>query len=345
MNQNSLNFRNNSLNLIRLLAALQVFYIHAVNHLELSSPNIINKILSLFMGVPIFFFLSGFLIWRSIDNSRNIKQYFFKRILRLYPELWCGVAVSLISIFVLYNQVQIKDIVLFAFTQSTFMQFWTPDSLRGFGCGTPNGSLWTIGVTVQFYIVAWFLKKLINKFHSLKLWIVLMVGFVLIGSLSPYLQSLLPEIIYKLYNQTFLIYFWMFLTGAFISEYFEQIVPFLKRFWWVFGILFYVTLLIDVDIIAASYPLFRSIFSCICCLGFAYAFPKLQIKHDLSYGIYIYHMIIINIVLHLGYRSDWWLLVLTLALTLLLAGVSYFTIGLFGKKKKKQADQLVEENL
>ena len=60
-------------------------------------------------------------------------------------------------------------------------QFWTPEALRGFGCGTPNGSLWTISVIVQFYIVAWFLKKLTRKKSGLALWIGMLICSLAIG--------------------------------------------------------------------------------------------------------------------------------------------------------------------
>lgn len=37
--------------------------------------------------------------------------------------------------------------------QITLFQYYTPDCLRDFGVGTPNGSLWTIPVEFEFYIL------------------------------------------------------------------------------------------------------------------------------------------------------------------------------------------------
>ena len=37
--------------------------------------------------------------------------------------------------------------------QLTLFQFFTPDALRDFGYGCPNGSLWTIPVEIEFYIL------------------------------------------------------------------------------------------------------------------------------------------------------------------------------------------------
>ena len=336
VNQTNLNYYQNNLNLIRLLAALQVLYGHLSVHLQLKSLSFIKNFLSLFYGVPVFFFMSGYLIWRSIDRTKNIKEYFLKRVLRLYPELWCGVIISIISIFILYDNVILKDIILFTITQGTFMQFWTPDSLRGFGCGTPNGSLWTICVILQFYIVAWFIKKIVNKYKSDMFNISFLIISVFISLLVPLTKSFLPLIAYKLFQQTLIPYLWLFLLGVFACEYFDLIVPVLKKFWYIPAILFYCFSNVDIH---ASYPIIKSILSCCFCLGAAYTFtsPKfIKIKYDISYGIYIYHMIIVNISLELGFKGNWFVGATVILITLIMATASSFTVGKFGKKKRQK---------
>src|SRR5512143_1999532 len=56
----------NNFDLIRLLAALQVAFHHLIQQLKIEPSGIIFssifKITSLFPGVPVFFFVSGFLI-------------------------------------------------------------------------------------------------------------------------------------------------------------------------------------------------------------------------------------------------------------------------------------------
>ena len=63
--------QNNSLSLFKLIAALQVMFGHIIEHLEIGVPQWISQIFGIFQGVPIFFTLSGFLIWFSIDRSEN----------------------------------------------------------------------------------------------------------------------------------------------------------------------------------------------------------------------------------------------------------------------------------
>lgn len=154
--------RDNSLSLIRLLAALQVMVGHLTHHFNLSLPTPLDNLIGFYNGVPIFFMMSGFLIWFSIERSDSAKHFYSKRFCRIYPELWVAVAVELAILLLLYNGIEWKSFFLFAVGQSTIFQFWTPDSLRGYGLGAPNGSLWTICVIVQFYLIAWPFYKLMK---------------------------------------------------------------------------------------------------------------------------------------------------------------------------------------
>ena len=82
--------KTNSLNLIRILAALQVFLGHTAVHLNFEPLQLLTKPLAIIQGVPVFFLISGFLIWNSLNRDNSLKSFTQKRILRLYPELWGG---------------------------------------------------------------------------------------------------------------------------------------------------------------------------------------------------------------------------------------------------------------
>ena len=158
------NFKNNSLNTFRLLAALEVLYGHTITHLDLAGVPVFGPFIRFFSGVPIFFTLSGFLIWQSIGRSKTYGDYAKKRFWRIYPELWVAVAVEIIVLLVLYRQpINWLQLGMFTFGQATIFQFWTPDFLRGYGCGTPNGALWTIAVLIQFYFCAYYIYRWLHN--------------------------------------------------------------------------------------------------------------------------------------------------------------------------------------
>lgn len=73
----------------------------------------------------------------------------------------------------------------------------------------------------------------------------------------------------------------------------------------------------------------------LCLIGASYVFPNLNIKTDISYGVYIYHMTIVNALIAMGYTKKSVLLVVVLVSTCVFAWISTKTIGKFSKKMKK----------
>ncbi|MGC4014667.1 MAG: acyltransferase [Luteolibacter sp.] len=150
--------RENNFDLLRLVAALQIMLTHYVNHTHFSVPWLnIRGVIKSFSGIAMLFTISGFLIFASFDNSRNIKEYARNRFLRIYPALWTIISFMLIILVVLgyinSSNVFSSNFIFWIITQASFLQFYTPGMLRGFGVGTPNGSFWTIPVEMSFYIL------------------------------------------------------------------------------------------------------------------------------------------------------------------------------------------------
>lgn len=325
--------QNNCLNLFRLIAAIQVAYGHIIIHMMCTPPNFVSNILGYFQGVPIFFILSGFLIWDSIDRSKSYNQYLKKRFWRIYPELWIAVLIEIIAILYLYNVTNVKQLLLFIFTQATFFQFWTPDFLRGYGCGTPNGSLWTIGVIIQFYIIIWFIRKILHN-RGKSIWVISFIIAIILGMIPVIFSGRISNILIKLYQQSIFNYSYLFLIGSFIAEYRDKIIGYIIKFWWLFTLVAVALYITNIDIPYLQYAILKNTFSVIGIIGFAYSFPKLNIKTDISYGLYIYHMTIVNVMITLGFIGEIKYILIALLLSVLFAYISTKTIGLMSYKKK-----------
>lgn len=93
----------NCLNLIRLAAAFQVVFGHMVEHLGLPINETGLRLVYFLRGVPIFFVISGFLIWSSVERSISYGQYIKKRFLRIYPELWVAVLIEITVLILFYR--------------------------------------------------------------------------------------------------------------------------------------------------------------------------------------------------------------------------------------------------
>lgn len=220
-----------------------------------------------------------------------------------------------------------KDLLLFAFCQGTFFQFWTPDSLRGYGVGTPNGALWTIGVMIQFYIIVWPFYKFM-KSRKFLIWI---IGFAVSVGISSALSLIVHEIIssdivVKLYSQTFIEYFWLFYIGMFVAEFKDKLLPIFEKFWFIFLIVAFVLFWTGLDFFSGYY-LGWSLFLTIGLIGFAYRFPQLNISPDISYGLFLYHMTVLNIFVYFGWKGRWIYTVSSTVIVIILAGLSTMMVG------------------
>ncbi len=326
--------RGNALSFIRIIAAVRVIIGHLIPHMELSCPQWLSAAIGYFSGVSVFFIISGFVIWFSVGRSDSYGHYLKKRFFRIYPELWIGVAIEIISILIFYKGWEIKSLLAFTFTQGTFLQFWTPDSLRGYGCGTPNGTLWTICAMIQFYLVAWFMHKIMHK-KKMPLWI---GGFFFLVAVSIFGNFLTEktgiDILVKLFGQTIFRYLWLFYIGCFVAEFKEKLIGALSKFWYVFLLLGLIPFFTNFDIFA-GYNVLRAILLGLGVIGFAYRFPKLEIKTDISYGLFIYHMIVANVFISLGFTGKWVYAGAVFAISCIFAYVSTVTLGKWVQKKIK----------
>lgn len=243
-----------------------------------------------------------------------------------------GVLLSAITILVLYSEhIKWNQFIAWIGTQAIVLQFWIPDCLRGYGCGTPNGSLWTIGVMVQCYVVIWLLHRFLHG-KEINRWILVLARGIVCNILTPYAGSVMPEIISKLLSQTFVPYIGIFLLGALISEKFENWKSVLTKHWWIFFMILAFVTFTDLDI--AIYGTIKVLTLAPAVIGFAYRYPALNVKYDISYGLYIYHMVMINALIECGYTGNLLYTFIAFVISIILDVISYFTMGEIYRKQK-----------
>ena len=304
--------RINNFDIIRLVAALQVVYRHSQHHFELGDwyEKIGTYFLNYFPGVPIFFTISGFLIFWSFDrNSDNLKKYFRNRFLRLFPALWFCL---LLTVFLLLldapsisSITSSKSFWLWLAGQISVLQFWTPENLRFWGVGTPNGSLWTIIIEIQFYLLVPFIYFIINKKFQ-NLFVILM--FVLSLTANIYFGSFDEEnIIYKVGAVSILPYLYNFLFGVLAYVYWQKISKIVEGkslFWFSLYVVYIIIFGNILGINLNSYYLYSplqflsNVILCFVVLSAAFSYNSFSNRvlnhNDISYGVYIFHMPVIN---------------------------------------------------
>ncbi|WP_156189003.1 acyltransferase family protein [Acinetobacter indicus] len=332
--------RINNFDLIRFFAALQVVYGHSLTHLKIENyfVHLFYGFLKYFPGVPIFFTVSGFLIFWAYDRNPNIKKYALNRVLRLYPALYVCLFITIVLLVCnsTTNLLSHQNFYAWLIAQLTIFQFYTPEILRFWGVGTPNGSLWTIAVEVQYYILVPVIFLIMRK---MKNWVVLLT-LVTASILANFSLNLMPEnIIQKLAFVSIVPYLFNFLIGSIFYIFWNKLGKLVQNNFIKWALAYAVFVLIfDVvfEFNLTSYhitnifqPISMVILSCLV-LSFAFSINTLSerfLKHnDISYGIYIYHMLVVNTLVTLGYIRDVKYLIFTFAITVILGYISWIFI-------------------
>lgn len=164
---------NNSLDLLRLLAATMVLYSHQYALLGLTEPSFLGWNTFGGAGVTIFFFLSGYLVWTSWERDPNVLRFFIRRSLRIFPGLW---AVCLLSVFVLGPWLSVMSVRKYFESDLTWRYLENallittytlpgvfPDNAMPF---VVNGSLWTLPVEFFCYITVAVLGVCMSAWRS-----------------------------------------------------------------------------------------------------------------------------------------------------------------------------------
>ncbi len=149
----------------------------------------IGGVRSGFLGVDIFFVISGFLMAILYNPTLKI-EFFTRRSKRLLPTYFMVIVLTLIvSIFITipneYDQVSIQSIYATFFSSN--IGFWMQNSYFSKEDFNPLLHLWSLGVEIQFYLIVpllyWIFKK--SKFYlPLILFLSLVACFVIVG-ISP----------------------------------------------------------------------------------------------------------------------------------------------------------------
>ncbi|UYI73043.1 MAG: acyltransferase [Bacteroides xylanisolvens] len=327
----TINPTDNCFNFIRLYACINVLLYHIGWFMAVKVP-VLSSLVNPINGVPVFFLISGFLIWLSIGRTKDFKSFCIKRVLRLYPELWFSIIIEVVCLLLFYEGIDIDDYLQMIILQSTVFPNHTPAAFDSYGIGSLNISLWTIPIIIQFYISIWFLYKWLDK-KTIREWIIVMLLSIVCGVIIELkLLNFLPAIVNKVIGLSILSYLWMFLFGSFVAKFFSVIMPFLVNYWYVSLIALAINELYPFSVVIVPYTLIGSVLLACSIFGIAYRFKKIKIKHDVSYAIYLYHMLFVNVAIQIGYRGNVMAVVIIIALSFIFAYFSTMAVDKFYKK-------------
>jgi peptidoglycan/LPS O-acetylase OafA/YrhL len=165
------NFRFTNFDVIRLVAAASVIFSHAFLISDGTDRNepvlrLTGNILGIY-GVFVFLIISGFLVTNSLRNSVSLRDFAWKRFLRVFPALGVCALVSAFLISPFFSEIGareylsslygpkyiIKVMSLYDVTEIPTVRLYEQDLHRL--CYIINGSLWTIASEIYCYLILW----------------------------------------------------------------------------------------------------------------------------------------------------------------------------------------------
>lgn len=309
MDKQKFDVKQNSFDIFKYWAAFSVMFLHYTYYAFMRAEQAwgtmdkLRKVSEFFPGIVVLFAISGFLISDSMERSKSKTQFLKKRVFRLYPELWFCTIVNMVVIVVIASESLDRSILVWLGTQ-IFGIANTPSCLKEFATGSVNGALWTIFVEVQLYLIICFGYHVLKKL-KLYQWGMLLVLAVAANLLCGYVSVEYGGILAKLIERTFIPYAVWFLIGVFCYRFKDKIIkylrylaiPMLVLYWWIRPLAieqpgYYVGITV-------------SILCPFITIGLAYLLPAIRIKTDLTYGMFLYHWIVLNIIVHFELLSKW----------------------------------------
>jgi peptidoglycan/LPS O-acetylase OafA/YrhL len=311
--------RHNNLDLLRLLFASQVVVMHSGEHLTMRVPPWVSA----FPGVPAFFFVSGLLIYASYKSSPS--SYWANRFLRLFPGLFAVTAGGVVVVLIAKGAGDLLAspgiYATWFVAQVTLGQAFNPAHFRNVGVGVVNGALWTITVEILFYLIVPVLVRLERRIPHVT---------IAAGAASFAFYAVGPGLLSGqiLHGKQLIDYFfltpvywgWVFVLGIETNRHWTRLARYLPWLW-------ATAVPLAALHLTGSGPLFNGtgqqvgLAFMLCYAAFilflGFATPYVPMRVDVSYGVYIWHMPIINLLLVLGIGSAPIAIMLVAAMALL----------------------------
>lgn len=174
-------------------------------------------------------------------------------------------------------------------------------------------------------------------------WGLLLTIFAAINVICDYIVKVPQSPIDKILQRTFIPYFIWFLIGVFVYHKRNKLVPWLKKLFVPLCVAYALFAVFNVKAPGYYRSIIAGVLVPLMSIGFAYLLPKIRIKCDLTYGIFLYHWIVLNVIVHfdLMNKLHWFsCLAVFVVATLMLSWLSWRFIG---KPSGKLTKKLVEK--
>ncbi len=315
----------NNFDIVRFSLAFIVMLVHSAEVTRNVDIRFLDHFLNSDFAVKGFFAISGFLIAKSYLRSKSLTSYFIKRAQRILPAyifviVLCFVIGMCLTTLPLMDFLKNKETIKYLVANFSFLNF-IQASLPGVFTNNPNqpmdGSLWTIKAELTLYVLLPLVVPMMKK-NPLKVWGAI---FVISCAWFFYFTSVYTGPKADTLAKQFVALSSYFFFGSLLAVY-QPAFDRLKEITIVSLVVFLLFKSTDYAFIVEPVA-----FSSVVILFCTNLCKEIKISQygDLSYGMYLYHWPIIQVLQHFGvFDANAFLgLGLTIVITLALAYTSW----------------------
>lgn len=291
---------DNNFDFLRVFFALNIFAGHIITLIPEVSDYYFKFFPFVRYSVNSFFVISGFLITKSYYNSDNLKTFFIKRVKRIFPAYFVVIILSVLLLSFV-SELSLREYftnfqTLRYFLANSIFQNYLGPCLPGVFeenvlCAV-NGALWTIKIEEGFYFSLPIIIFLMSYFKKNKLFYFLLIYLLSIVFITFFKYHNMDRIARQLPGA--MVYL---ISGVIFYHFFNSLLKYKHIIFAIMLMLFILEKSFLNYIILTPFAISYMVFYA------AFAFPVLKKfgKYgDFTYGIYIYHFPLIQLVVSLN---------------------------------------------
>lgn len=283
---------SNAFDIVGLIATCSILFGHTVGYSGLAIKGLLYDIVTNFFrsgeALAAIFSISGFLVAASWERTKNFRSFFIKRIVKIYPALILAVVIpSIVYLALGYVESDLVGYVKYLIRRIVFQtgEDMVPSGAKG------NVSLWTIIMQMQFYFLTPVCVKYLKK-RGLFVGFLVTILFTIYNMVTPTLV-ISNKYLELLYYSLCFPYLYMYLLGVVCYLNREKVLPWLmKKAYLLLGIYAVLQCIVRLDDLYKWNYInpFSGWIICLAVIGVSYRIGNKHLSVDPSYGIYLWHM-------------------------------------------------------
>jgi len=174
------------------------------------------------LGVQLFFLISGFVIFMTLDKTETFQTFLYKRWLRLFPGMLLATMLIYITSFLLDSRPAGTPGVYSWLPGLTFIDPGWWSKLLGINVGVLEGAFWSLYVEFKFYIIAGIIYFTVGRKFLAAALFLLFIGSIALSYFSGVTENRFFEVFNKISIALSLMHFGWFSSGAFFYLYYQK---------------------------------------------------------------------------------------------------------------------------